>query len=44
MLFEVSKVIFGFEGQLGLTKIVDGASSDGSPRNINFGVTVGYKF
>ncbi len=44
VLFEVSKVIFGFEGQLGLTKIVDGASSDGSPRNINFGVTVGYKF
>jgi hypothetical protein len=41
---EVSRVIVGLEGQLGLTKIGDGASSDGSPKNINFGVTVGYKF
>lgn len=41
---EVSKVIVGLEGQLGLTKIGDGAASDGSPKNINFGVTVGYKF
>jgi len=41
---EVSKVIVGLEGQLGLTKIGDGSASDGSPKNINFGVTVGYKF
>ncbi|WP_321517329.1 porin family protein [uncultured Bacteroides sp.] len=41
---EMSKVIVGLEGQLGLTKIGDGIMSDGSPKNINFGVTVGYKF
>lgn len=41
---EVSKVIVGLEGQLGLTKIGDGAASYNSPKNINFGVTVGYKF
>jgi opacity protein-like surface antigen len=41
---EVSKVIVGLEGQFGLTKIGDGNASDGSPKNINFGVTVGYKF
>ena len=41
---EVSKVIVGLEGQLGLTKIGDGASSDDSPKNINFGITIGYKF
>lgn len=44
MSLEVNKVIVGLEGQLGLTKIGDEASSDGSPKNINFGVTVGYKF
>jgi len=42
---EVSKVIIGLEGQLGLTKIGDGeGNSSDSPKNINFGVTVGYKF
>lgn len=38
--FEISKIILGLEGQLGLTKLGDGDA----PKNINFGLVVGYKF
>lgn len=38
---EFNKVIIGLESQLGLTKLGDG---DNAPKNINFGITAGYKF
>lgn len=38
--FEISQIILGLDGQLGLTKLGDGDA----PKNINFGLSVGYKF
>jgi hypothetical protein len=38
---EFGKILVGLDGQVGLTKLSDG---EGSPKNINFSVTLGYKF
>jgi len=38
---ELSKIIVGLEGQWGLTKLGDG---EDVPKNINFGINVGYRF
>lgn len=39
---EIKKVIIGLDGQWGLTKLAD--SEGDTPKNINFGLTVGYRF
>ena len=38
---EFGKVLVGLDGQLGLTKLND---VEGAAKNINFSVTLGYKF
>lgn len=38
---EFGKIIAGIDGQFGLVKVTDG---DDAPKNINFSISVGYKF
>lgn len=38
---EFGRIIVGLDGQFGLVKVVSG---DGSPKNLNFTIGVGYKF
>lgn len=39
--YEISKFFVDLTGEFGLTKVTDG---DGSPKNMNFSIGVGYKF
>lgn len=41
---EINKIMVGLDGQLGLTRITKEKLSEDSPKNINFSLSVGYKF